>query len=162
MPQRVIADDVVPRTDAGQRRVDQDELADAIGMLGGKGVADHVADVVGDKVNLVHLQRVEHSGYVLALSLFLVAAGRALGEAHAAKVRHDHRVIARKLCGKRRPHVTGLAVAVQQHHGRAFAADPHVKLRAVGCDHLVLERRRERLDARHRRRECQRQNGQER
>jgi hypothetical protein len=34
MPQRVIADDVVPRTDAGQRRVDQDELADAIGMLG--------------------------------------------------------------------------------------------------------------------------------
>jgi hypothetical protein len=95
MPQRMIADDVVPRTDAGQRRVDQDELADAIGMLGGKGVADHVADVVGDEVNLVHLQRVKHSGNVLTLSLFVIAAGRALGEAHAAKIRHHHRVIAR-------------------------------------------------------------------
>jgi hypothetical protein len=142
--------------------VDQDELADAIGMLGGKGVADHIADVVGDEVNLVHLQRVEHSGYVLALSLFVVAAGRALGEAHAAKIRHDHRVIAHKLRGKRRPHVTGFAVAVQQHHGRAFAADPRVKFRAVGCDHRGLERRRKRLDARSRNRGRERQKWQER
>jgi hypothetical protein len=162
MPQRVIADDVIPGADARQRRVDQDKLAHAIAMLGGKGVTDHVADIVGDKIDLADFQCVQDSVNVLALSLFVVPTGRPLGKAHAAKIRHDYGVIAHELCGQWRPHVAGLAVAVQQHHSRACAADPHVKLGAVGRDHRVLERRRERLDARSRRHCGQRQKGEER
>ena len=77
MPERVTADDVVPRPMPGSGASIRTNLRDAIGILGGKGVADHVADVVGDKVGLVDLQRVEHAGNILALRLLVVAACRA-------------------------------------------------------------------------------------
>ena len=43
-----------------------------------------------------------------------------------------------QLRGERRPHVAGLAVAVQQDDGRTLAADAHVKRRAVGAIISVL------------------------
>src|SRR5262245_65990336 len=89
MPQRMTADDILPWADARQRRVDQDKLADPLRMLSGESVADHVADVVGDEVDMADLQRVEDSGDVLALSLFVVTAGRPLGEDCAAKIWPD-------------------------------------------------------------------------
>ena len=116
------------------------------GCCGGKGEADHVADVVGDQVGLARLQRVQDARDVLGLILLVVAAGGLRREAHAAKVGHDHRVIRDKLGGQRRPHVAGLAEAVQQHDCRAIAADPHVKRRAVGGDLLGVKGGRERHD----------------
>ena len=53
----------------------------------------------------------------LRLVLLVEAAGGIARQAHAAQVRHDHRVVARQVGRQRRPHVAGLAIAVQQHDG---------------------------------------------
>jgi hypothetical protein len=45
-------------------------------------------------------------------------------------------MITDKILGQRRPHVAGFAIAVQQNHGRARAADADMDRRAVGCDLL--------------------------
>ena len=84
-------------------------------------------------------ERVEHARDVAGLRLLVVAAGRLGGEAHAAQVGHDHRVVAREIAGQRRPHVAGLAIAVQQHDRRAVAADADMDGRAVGRDFLGPE-----------------------
>jgi hypothetical protein len=61
------------------------------------------------------------------MRFLVVAAGRRGGKPRAAQVGSDHRAIARK----RRPHVAGLAMAVQQG---SSAADAHIELSAVRCD----------------------------
>ncbi|MNP77827.1 hypothetical protein D3C76_1753350 [compost metagenome] len=48
---------------------------------------------------------------------------------------------------ERRPHVAGVAEAMQQHHGRPFAADAHVDFRAFHGDVLGAERSGEWRDA---------------
>ena len=53
MPQQRAFEDLVPRPDAGQRRVDHHPFGDAVGILRGERVADHVADVVGDEIGLL-------------------------------------------------------------------------------------------------------------
>jgi hypothetical protein len=114
-------------------------------MLGGQGVADHVADVVGDQLGLLDLQRVHHRGDVLALVLLVVAAFRVGREAHAAQVGHDDGVILGQDLGDRRPHVAGVGEAVQQHHRRTGPADPNVQGRAIDGDVAGLEAGGERL-----------------
>jgi hypothetical protein len=47
---------------------------DALG--GGKGIADHVADVVGDKIGLLDAEAVEHARDVAGLGLLAVASFR--------------------------------------------------------------------------------------
>ena len=61
----------------------------AVRVLGGEGVADHVADVVRDDVGLLDVKRVQHGGDIAGLGLLVVAAGGMRREAHAAKVGHD-------------------------------------------------------------------------
>jgi hypothetical protein len=140
VPQQGVLEDLLPGADARQRRVDQHEAMDAIAMLGGEGVADHVADVVGDQVGLGDLQGVEHARHVLPLRLLVVAAGSGLGrQAKTPQVGHDHGMVLGELDGQRLPHVARLAIAVQQHDGRSLAADPDVDRRAVGGDLLGLE-----------------------
>ena len=104
------------------------------GCCAAKAIADHVADIVRDEIGPVDLQRVEHARHVAGLRLLVEAAGRLGGEAHAAQVRHDDGVVARKIGGHRRPHVARLAIAVQQHDGRALPAEAHMDRGAVGCD----------------------------
>jgi hypothetical protein len=115
-------------------------------MLGGQGVADHVADVVGDQLGLLDLQRVHDGGDVLALVLLVVAAFRVGREAHAAQVGDDDGVILGQDLGDRRPHVAGVGEAVQQHHRRAGPADADVQGRAVDGDVAGLEAGGERFD----------------
>src|SRR5258707_1336452 len=62
MPQRVAARDLVPGPDSGQRRIQQREFGDAVGILGGEGIADHIADVMGDEVGSLNMQRIEQAG----------------------------------------------------------------------------------------------------
>jgi hypothetical protein len=48
--------------------------------------------------------------------------------------RRDDRVIAHQFRCERRPHVAGIAIAVQQHDRRARAADPDMNRGAVRAD----------------------------
>ena len=68
-------------------------------------------------------ERVEHAGDVAGLRLLVEAAGGLGRQTQAAQVRHDHGVVAREIDGHRRPHVAGLAVAVQQHDRRSASAE---------------------------------------
>lgn len=76
VPELLAPGDLVPGSDAGKRCVHDDEALDPAGVLHGEREADHVADVVGDEVHLVELQRVEYARNVMALCLLVVAAGR--------------------------------------------------------------------------------------
>jgi hypothetical protein len=148
VPEGVAPGDLLPGPDAWERRVDDDEPLDPPGVLRGERVAHHVADVVGDQINRPEFQCVEHAGDVVALRLLVVAAGGPGREAHPAEVGHDDRVVRRQLRGERRPHVAGLAVAMEQHDRGTAAADPHVEGRSVGRDLPDAEARRERLHLR--------------
>ena len=53
-------------------------------------------------------------------------------EAHAAQVGDDDGVILDQPRGERRPHVAGVAEAVEQQDGRPMAADADVDRRADG------------------------------
>src|SRR5271168_1477296 len=92
MPQRVAADDVVPGADTRYRRIDWDELRYAIGVLRSKGVADHITDVMGNKIDLVDLQRIQNTRDVFTLGLLVIPASRPRRETHAAEIGNDNRV----------------------------------------------------------------------
>jgi hypothetical protein len=48
VPEQGIFEDFFPRPDAGHRRIDQNKARDALGILRGKSIADHVADIMRD------------------------------------------------------------------------------------------------------------------
>jgi hypothetical protein len=108
-------------------------------MLRGQREGDHIADVVRHDLGAINVQRVEQARHVLGLDALLVAARPDGGEAHAAQVGHDDRVVAGQIFGQRAPHVAGLAIAVQQQHGRAGAAGADMQRDAVGRDLPRLE-----------------------
>ena len=139
---------LVPVADARQRRVHHDPARDAARKLRRERVADHVADVVRDEIGLLDLQMIEHAGDVERLVLLRVARVRMRRKPHAAKIRRDDRVILHEHRGERRPHVAGIAEAVQQEDGRTLAADAHVQRRAVGRDLFGAEAIGKRLDVR--------------
>jgi hypothetical protein len=90
---------------------------------------DHVADVVCNERSALDFENIEDACNVAALRFLVVAAGRLGREPHSAQVGNDHRVIGRQIFGKRHPHITGLAISVQQHYRWTRAADTHIKLR---------------------------------
>jgi hypothetical protein len=55
---------LVPRPDAGQRRIDDNPLGDAVGILWSERVADHIADVVRHEISLLDVELVHHHGDV--------------------------------------------------------------------------------------------------
>ena len=111
-------------------------LVTRVRVLGGKRIADHVADVVRDEVGFLDLQRVHHGGDVASLRLLVVAAFGMRRETHAAEIGNDHRMIASERRRDRRPHVAGVAKAVQKDDGGPVAAGAEVDRRAVRRDVL--------------------------
>ncbi len=105
----------------------------------GEGEGDHVADVMADHVGALDVQRVHHPGDVFGLVLFGEAIRGDSGKPHAAQVRRDHRVVAHEIGRQRRPHVAGVAIAMDQHHGRACAANADMQDGPVGRDVLSVE-----------------------
>ena len=142
MPERPAADDLLPRADAGQRRVHDGEAGDPLRVLRRQRIADHVADVVGDQRRPRDAERIEQPGHVLPLGLLVVAALGPPGVAHAAQVGDDDAVRRGQFRRERRPHVAGLAIAVQQQHGGPVAAGPHMQGGAVGGNAAGLRNRR--------------------
>ena len=146
MPQQRALQDFVPWPDAGQRRIDDDPFGDAVGILRGERIADHVADVVRHEIGLLDVELVHHHGDVDALRFLVVAAGRLGRETHPAQVGNDDSVVLVKRLGERRPHVAGVGKAVQEHDRRSVAADADMQRGAVHRDALDLEIRRKRHD----------------
>jgi hypothetical protein len=64
VPEQRVFEDLLPRPDAGQRCVDENEPRDAVGILRGKSIADHVADIMRDEVGSVDFQLVKHARHV--------------------------------------------------------------------------------------------------
>ena len=141
MPEQRILQNVVPWPDARHWRIHHHEARGATLVCCGEGEGHHVADVVADYIGLANVQRVEHTSDVFGLVLFGEAVGSGCRQAHAPQVRRDDRVIAHQFRGERRPHVAGIAVAVQQHDRRARAADPDMNRRAVRGDRFGAKSR---------------------
>jgi len=97
MPEQRVLQDLVPRSDAGNRRVHQDEAGDALGMMRRQAEGDHVADVVGDHIGARYLERVHHPGDVFGLVLLVEALLGARRQAHAAEIGRDDGALARDL-----------------------------------------------------------------
>ena len=132
MPEQRALEDLVPRSDARQRRVDHDPFGHALGILRGERIADHVADVVRDEVGLVDVERVHHRGDVGGLRSS--CRSRLSGCDERPMPRRSGTidgVVVRKRRRERRPHVAGVAKAVQQDDRRPLAADADMDRRAV-------------------------------
>src|SRR5260370_41340124 len=108
-------------------------------MLCREGVADHIADVVGDQFDLADFQRVEGACDVFSLRLLVVTTGWMGGQTHAAQVRYDYCVVMCQHGAERRPHVAGLAITMKQDDRRTLAAEANMNCYAVGLDFLCAE-----------------------
>ena len=84
MPERWASDDLVPRPNAGKRRIHDDPTDDAIGKLGREGVAHHDADIVGHEIDLPDVELVQNAHDVAGLRFLVVTAFGMRREAHAA------------------------------------------------------------------------------
>src|ERR1700749_2319811 len=97
MPEQRILKDLLPRPDAGQRCINENEPRDSTGILRSKRVADHVADIMSNKIRSVDFQLVKNARHVAGLRLFVEASLRLGGEAHSPQVRHDYGMAAHKV-----------------------------------------------------------------
>jgi hypothetical protein len=122
MPEQGVFKDLVPWPDPGQRCVNENEPRDSSGILRSKRVTDHVADIMRNKIGSVDFQLVKHARHIACLRLFVEASRRLGGEAHSPQVRYDYGVVACKVKGHGCPHVTCLAIAVEQKDGWPRAA----------------------------------------
>ena len=156
MPEQRALFDLVPIADARQRRIDHHPFGDPRRILRGERIADHVADIVRHQIGVLDFQGIHYAGDIHRLVLLGVPGVRMRREAHAAKVRNDDRVGSRQHCRSRRPHVAGIAEAVQHNDRGTTATDAHMDRRAVGLDLLGPEARRKRLDGESRSRSQQR------
>ena len=161
MPGVPVLDHLVPVAEPGQRGVHHHPAGDAVAVLRGERVADHVADIVGhQRDGSADAELLEHRGHVPGLALLVVPGLGMRREAHAAKIGHDDRVILDQPSGERRPHVPAVAEPVEQQDRRALAPHTHVDDRSRDRDFLGVERRRKRLHGRSGRGERQRRHHQ--
>ena len=85
MPQGGASYDLVPRADPRERGVHHHPAGDAIRILRSEGVADHVADIMGDKIGLFDLEFVKNTRDIAALRFLVIAIFGVRREAHPRK-----------------------------------------------------------------------------
>jgi hypothetical protein len=139
MPEQWILEDLLPGADPRQGRINHHKTCDAIGMEGGKGVPNHVANIMGDERGPLDLQHVEDARDVAALRFLVVAAGGLGGQTQAAEIRNNDRAVTHKLLCKRHPHVARLAIAMQKYDCRSRAPNADMQLCSVREDVLSME-----------------------
>src|SRR5215467_7486862 len=113
VPEQGVLEDLFPWPDARERRVDERKAHDTCGMQRGKGIADHVADIVRHEIGALNAQLVEDASHISSLSLLVEAVAGLGGESHSAQVRNHDRVSARQVDRHWRPHVASLAVTMK-------------------------------------------------
>jgi hypothetical protein len=74
MPETRVARDRIPFTDPRQRRVHHHPARDAVRVLRGERIADHVADVVRHESGVGDMQCIHHAGDIRRLVLLGVPA----------------------------------------------------------------------------------------
>src|SRR5260370_25440608 len=74
VPEQWIFEDLFPWPDAGQWRIDWNEPRNAVRILRGKSVANHVANIMRDEVNSVDFQLIKHARHVAGLRLLVKAS----------------------------------------------------------------------------------------
>ena len=94
--------------------------------MGSEGIADHVADIMRDESRLLDFQLIENARDVDTLVLLRVAGVRMRRKAHAAQIGDHDGVIPDEHGGERRPHVSGVAEAVQHKDRRAVSSDADI------------------------------------
>ncbi len=135
----MIFDDVVPWGDAGNGCVHDDEAVDFVGVEGGVGVGDHVADVVRDDGGVVEAEGGDDGADVGGLSFLVVASGWAGGAADAAEIGYDDRVSFDEFGGERSPGVACFCVAVDEDDDRACACGANEDIGTGGAvNHLRI------------------------
>ena len=134
MPQHWAFQYFVPRTNTRQWRIDDGPSGNAIRVLGGECVADHVADIMRDEISFLDIELVHHADNVLRLGFLVVTGVWIRRQTHATKVRNDDCVILRECRRQWSPHIAGIAEAVQHHDRRPFTTDPDVDRRPVCFD----------------------------
>ena len=149
VPQHRAASDVVPIAYSGQRCIDHHPARDPDRILSSQRIADHIADVMCDQVCLLDVECIHDAGNVDRLVLLGVAGIRVIGHTHAAQVGDDHGMVLGQNNCQGGPHITRIAEAMQQHHGRTLAADSDVEAGAVRRNHLRVKAGRKRRDSRH-------------
>jgi hypothetical protein len=132
-------EDLLPRADTRQRGIDQHKTCTAVAMERGKGVPNHVADIMGDERDPLDPQHVQHAGDVPALRFLVVTAGGLGRQTHTAEIRDDDRPVTRQVLCKRHPHVARLAIAMQQHNCWSRASNAYMQFCSIRCDVLSTE-----------------------
>ncbi len=105
VPEAMVLDDVVPRGNAGDGSVHDDEALDLVGIEGGVGVRDHDADIVLADAGAVVTEGGDDGADVGGLGFLVVAGGGERGAADAAEVGDDDRVVLDEFGGERAPGV---------------------------------------------------------
>ena len=139
MPQHRTFQYFVPRPNTRQRRIDDSPAGNAIGVLRGKRVTDHVADIMRDEIGFLDVEPVHLAGDVLRLRFFVVTGVRIRRQTHAAQVGNDDCVVLRERRCQWRPHVAGIAEAVQHHYRGAFSSYSDVDDRSIRFDFFGME-----------------------
>src|SRR5262249_32663254 len=134
MPEQRVFEDFFPWSDIAQRRVNLSKPCDALRMLRGKRIADHVANVVGHQRRAVDFDVIKHPRHVAGLGLLSVAVGRFGGESKPTQIWYDDGVVPGKVSGHRHPHVSCLTIAMQQNNRWPRAANAHVDEGVVDRD----------------------------
>src|SRR5262245_12568211 len=77
MPKQGVLEDFIPGADAGQRRIDQDEMRYAGTVRCCERITDHVADVVRHERSAVDLESIQNPCDIARLRPLVITAGRA-------------------------------------------------------------------------------------
>src|SRR3546814_17622452 len=102
MPEQRVFENLFPRTYPWKGSVDQHEAANDTAVLGGERKNDHLSNVVGDEVDLLHPDGVAHGGQVPRLRVFLITAGGLSRQAKTQKYGHNNKMSERSVGGPRR------------------------------------------------------------
>jgi hypothetical protein len=112
VPQQRAFENVFPGADTGNGGVHHDQSRGAVGIPFGKGIGDHVADVVTDDVGLTNLQRIEDACEIFGLVHVCETIRRHRRQTHPSQVRGDHGVVRHQFGGEWCPHVACVTVPV--------------------------------------------------
>jgi hypothetical protein len=116
VPQSRATDDLIPRANSRQGRIDRDPTRHARGKLRSKRIADHVSDVMCDERCLFDPQPVHDLCDVARLRFLIVATFGMRRETHPAQIGNNHRMVSHQYGRRGRPHVASITKSMQHNN----------------------------------------------
>jgi hypothetical protein len=143
LPHTRVLNNLFPGPNSRKWCINWHESSHSIGGCGGEGVANHVADVVSDKIGTCHADSVHHSSYITTLCFLVIASRWPGGEAKPAQIGHDDGMVCDERSRQWCPHVAGRTKTMQQHDRRALTPDSGVDRCAICLNLSSFEGSRE-------------------